>query len=115
MTRNAPLPAGSPRPAGPVAPAWAGRRPARPGLSRDARPGCRTRARALRDHAGAAALRRPGGPHPRPRARPPIVKGSDPLTSRGVRAFYEAFWADAPRDPAPWAWEPRRALLLAEA
>jgi SAM-dependent methyltransferase len=29
-----------------------------------------------------------------------------------VREFYEAFWADAPRDPAPYAWERRRALLL---
>jgi SAM-dependent methyltransferase len=32
-----------------------------------------------------------------------------------VRSFYEAFWADAPDDPEPWAWERRRALLLAEA
>ncbi len=32
-----------------------------------------------------------------------------------MREFYEAFWADAPRDPEPWAWERRRALLLAEA
>src|SRR3954451_6338994 len=32
-----------------------------------------------------------------------------------MRDFYEAFWADAPRDPRPWAWERRRALLLAEA
>jgi SAM-dependent methyltransferase len=32
-----------------------------------------------------------------------------------VRAFYEAFWQDAPRDPEPWAWERRRALLLADA
>jgi 2-polyprenyl-6-hydroxyphenyl methylase/3-demethylubiquinone-9 3-methyltransferase len=32
-----------------------------------------------------------------------------------VRDFYEAFWADAPADPEPWAWERRRALLLAEA
>jgi SAM-dependent methyltransferase len=32
-----------------------------------------------------------------------------------VRAFYEAFWADLPQDPEPWAWERRRALLLAEA
>jgi SAM-dependent methyltransferase len=32
-----------------------------------------------------------------------------------VRSFYEAFWADAPDDPEPWAWEPRRALLLGEA
>jgi SAM-dependent methyltransferase len=32
-----------------------------------------------------------------------------------VRAFYEDVWADAPADPEPWAWERRRALLLAEA
>jgi SAM-dependent methyltransferase len=32
----------------------------------------------------------------------------------GVRAFYEAFWADAPRDPEPWAFAERRALLLGE-
>jgi SAM-dependent methyltransferase len=32
-----------------------------------------------------------------------------------VRAHYEDFWADAPADPEPWAWERRRALLLAEA
>jgi SAM-dependent methyltransferase len=31
-----------------------------------------------------------------------------------VRAHYEFFWADAPQDPEPWAWERRRALLLAE-
>ena len=31
-----------------------------------------------------------------------------------MRAFYEAFWADAPRDPEPWAFAQRRALLLAE-
>jgi len=31
-----------------------------------------------------------------------------------VRAFYEAFWADAPRDPEPWAFAERRALLLNE-
>jgi SAM-dependent methyltransferase len=31
-----------------------------------------------------------------------------------MRAFYEAFWADAPPDPVPWAWERRRALLLGE-
>jgi SAM-dependent methyltransferase len=30
-----------------------------------------------------------------------------------VRAHYESFWADAPQDPEPWAWERRRALLLA--
>jgi SAM-dependent methyltransferase len=29
-----------------------------------------------------------------------------------VRAYYEAFWRDAPADPEPWAWERRRALLL---
>jgi SAM-dependent methyltransferase len=33
----------------------------------------------------------------------------------GVREFYEAFWADAPADPEPWAFEARKALLLAEA
>jgi SAM-dependent methyltransferase len=32
-----------------------------------------------------------------------------------VRRWYEDFWADAPADPEPWAWERRRALLLAEA
>jgi SAM-dependent methyltransferase len=32
-----------------------------------------------------------------------------------VRAHYEDFWADAPEDPEPWAWERRRALLLGEA
>jgi SAM-dependent methyltransferase len=32
-----------------------------------------------------------------------------------VRGFYESVWADAPADPEPWAWEHRRALLLAEA
>ena len=32
-----------------------------------------------------------------------------------MRAFYESVWADAPADPEPWAWERRRALLLAEA
>jgi 2-polyprenyl-6-hydroxyphenyl methylase/3-demethylubiquinone-9 3-methyltransferase len=31
-----------------------------------------------------------------------------------VRPFYESFWADAPEDPEPWAWERRRALLLGE-
>lgn len=30
-----------------------------------------------------------------------------------VRAHYEDFWADAPEDPEPWAWERRRAMLLA--
>src|SRR4051794_28922042 len=32
-----------------------------------------------------------------------------------MRAFYEAVWADLPADARPWAWERRRALLLAEA
>ena len=32
-----------------------------------------------------------------------------------MRAYYESFWADAPDDPEPWAWERRRALLLGEA
>jgi ubiquinone/menaquinone biosynthesis C-methylase UbiE len=32
-----------------------------------------------------------------------------------VRAHYESFWGDAPEDPEPWAWERRRAFLLAEA
>jgi SAM-dependent methyltransferase len=32
-----------------------------------------------------------------------------------VRAHYEDLWAGAPDDPEPWAWERRRALLLAEA
>jgi SAM-dependent methyltransferase len=32
-----------------------------------------------------------------------------------VRAHYESFWADAPQDPEPWAWERRRALLLGAA
>jgi SAM-dependent methyltransferase len=32
-----------------------------------------------------------------------------------VREVYESFWADAPDDPEPWAWERRRALLLGEA
>jgi SAM-dependent methyltransferase len=32
-----------------------------------------------------------------------------------VRRWYEDFWADAPEDPEPWAWERRRDLLLAEA
>jgi SAM-dependent methyltransferase len=31
-----------------------------------------------------------------------------------VRDFYESFWADAPGDPEPYAWERRRALLLGE-
>jgi 2-polyprenyl-6-hydroxyphenyl methylase/3-demethylubiquinone-9 3-methyltransferase len=32
-----------------------------------------------------------------------------------VRAVYEDLWADAPPDPEPWAWAPRRRMLLAEA
>jgi SAM-dependent methyltransferase len=32
-----------------------------------------------------------------------------------VRTFYEDVWTDLPQDPEPWAWERRRALLLAEA
>jgi SAM-dependent methyltransferase len=32
-----------------------------------------------------------------------------------VRDFYQSFWAGAPADPEPWAWERRRALLLGEA
>ena len=32
-----------------------------------------------------------------------------------MRAYYEAFWDDAPADPEPWAFERRRALLLGEA
>jgi SAM-dependent methyltransferase len=32
-----------------------------------------------------------------------------------VRGLYEDFWAHAPDDPEPWAWERRRALLLGEA
>jgi SAM-dependent methyltransferase len=32
-----------------------------------------------------------------------------------VREFYESVWAALPDDPEPWAWEERRALLLAEA
>jgi SAM-dependent methyltransferase len=31
-----------------------------------------------------------------------------------MRAFYEAFWSDAPDDPEPWAWRERRVLLLGE-
>jgi SAM-dependent methyltransferase len=31
-----------------------------------------------------------------------------------VRDFYEAFWADAPQDPEPYAFATRRALLHAE-
>jgi SAM-dependent methyltransferase len=30
-----------------------------------------------------------------------------------MRSFYEAFWEDVPEGP-PWAWEARKALLLAE-
>ena len=32
-----------------------------------------------------------------------------------MRRQYEDFWADAPDDPEPWAWQRRRSLLLAEA
>ena len=32
-----------------------------------------------------------------------------------MRGLYEDFWAHAPDDPEPWAWERRRALLLGEA
>jgi SAM-dependent methyltransferase len=32
-----------------------------------------------------------------------------------MRDFYEGVWAALPDDPQPWAWERRRALLLAEA
>ena len=31
-----------------------------------------------------------------------------------MRRQYEDFWADAPQDPEPWAWERRRSLLLGE-
>jgi len=31
-----------------------------------------------------------------------------------VREFYESFWADAPQDPEPWAYEQRKALLHGE-
>src|SRR3954449_497931 len=32
-----------------------------------------------------------------------------------MKAFYEDVWAELPEDPRPWAWERRRALLLAAA
>jgi SAM-dependent methyltransferase len=32
-----------------------------------------------------------------------------------MRTFYEDVWTELPQDPEPWAWERRRALLLAEA
>ena len=32
-----------------------------------------------------------------------------------MKTFYEDVWAELPDDPTPWAWERRRALLLAEA
>jgi SAM-dependent methyltransferase len=32
-----------------------------------------------------------------------------------MRSYYEDFWADLPRDPEPWRWRRRRALLLGEA
>jgi SAM-dependent methyltransferase len=41
-------------------------------------------------------------------------RGLSPFRLWGVRAFYEAFWADAPRDPEPWAFAERRALLVGE-
>ena len=31
-----------------------------------------------------------------------------------MRDFYEGVWAALPEDPEPWAWQRRRALLLAE-
>jgi len=31
-----------------------------------------------------------------------------------VREFYESFWADAPQDPEPWAFQQRNALLQGE-
>lgn len=31
-----------------------------------------------------------------------------------MRAFYDDFWADAPQDPEPWAFEQRNALLRGE-
>jgi SAM-dependent methyltransferase len=36
------------------------------------------------------------------RAGPPVTQA----------AYYEDFWADAPQDPEPWAWQRRRAMLL---
>ena len=36
------------------------------------------------------------------------------LASRQVvKSFYEDVWAELPEDPEPWAWERRRAILLA--
>ena len=35
-------------------------------------------------------------------------------TLGALRTFYEDFWADAPADPEPYAWDVRRALLLGE-
>ncbi len=32
-----------------------------------------------------------------------------------MQGFYEDFWSDAPGDPEPWAWQQRRAMLLADA
>jgi SAM-dependent methyltransferase len=32
-----------------------------------------------------------------------------------MKAYYEDVWEELPEDPKPWAWERRRALLLAEA
>ena len=31
-----------------------------------------------------------------------------------MKTYYEDVWAELPEDPKPWAWERRRALLLAE-
>ena len=36
------------------------------------------------------------------------------LASPSVREFYESFWADAPQDPEPWAFQQRNALLQHE-
>ncbi len=63
--------------------------------------------------------RRPAGARlePRRRARGLQLRSSQRLqvASQRVRSYYEAFWADAPQDPEPYAFERRRALLLAEA
>jgi SAM-dependent methyltransferase len=61
-----------------------------------------------------------GARHAAPGRPPPYLRSfvngaARPLVSSDVREFYEAFWADAPADPEPWAWQRRRALLLAEA
>src|SRR5262245_44793907 len=36
------------------------------------------------------------------------------LGSAPLRDFYESFWADAPQDPEPWAFQQRNALLQRE-